>query len=276
MMILFFCFSTAASAQQTEQSSADATNDSNVVVEETTETSDTEQSDTSSDTSSDEAKESSSSEQASDNATDTSTENTHALTPKGNATLIDDFIDGNKQLITVTSKDGHYFYIIIDRDDNGENTVHFLNQVDAADLQALIGGSSNVKEESTVCICSVRCQAGEVNLNCPACTQDYTHCTANADATPSEDDNGSNLGVFLFLFILIGVGGAALFYFKVIKPKRNAVKGDDDPFNYEFYEDELMPPEEENQMEPTVEDMETNDDIEDKENANDTDYHREA
>ena len=46
------------------------------------------------------------------------------LTPDGNATLVDDF-GGNKQLITVTTKNGNYFYILIDRDDEGENTVHF-------------------------------------------------------------------------------------------------------------------------------------------------------
>ena len=42
------------------------------------------------------------------------------LTPEGNATLVDDF-GGNKQLITVTTKAGNYFYILIDRDDEGEN-----------------------------------------------------------------------------------------------------------------------------------------------------------
>ena len=36
------------------------------------------------------------------------------LTPDGNATLVDDF-GGNKQLITVTTKNGNYFYILIDR-----------------------------------------------------------------------------------------------------------------------------------------------------------------
>ena len=57
--------------------------------------------------------------------------------PGRNATLVDDF-GGNKQLITVTTKNGNYFYILIDRDDKGENTVHFLNQVDEADLMALM------------------------------------------------------------------------------------------------------------------------------------------
>ena len=65
------------------------------------------------------------------------TEDTPSLTPDGNATLVDDY-GGNKQLITVTTKSGNYFYIIIDRDDEGENNVPFLNQVDDADIMALM------------------------------------------------------------------------------------------------------------------------------------------
>ena len=91
-LILMGGFSVPAYAQgaATEPPAGDATNDSNVVVEEK--------------------------------------EETPPLTPKGNATLVDDY-GGNKQLITVTTKGGNYFYILIDRAAEGEQTVHFLNSL---------------------------------------------------------------------------------------------------------------------------------------------------
>ena len=47
-----------------------------------------------------------------------------ALTPDGNLSLIDDFgTTGGKQFITLQTKAGNTFYLIIDRDDEGEETV---------------------------------------------------------------------------------------------------------------------------------------------------------
>ena len=60
-----------------------------------------------------------------------------SLTPNGNMTLVDDYVIGDTQYITVQTKSGNYFYIIIDRSGETDN-VHFLNKVDEADLLPLL------------------------------------------------------------------------------------------------------------------------------------------
>ena len=162
------------------------------------------------------------------------------LTPEGNATLVDDF-GGNKQLITVTTKAGNYFYILIDRDDEGENTVHFLNQVDDADLSSLLEDGETTEETPAVCTCTEKCEAGAVNINCPVCSTDRTQCSgAEAEPepeepeTPQEKESGGSMGLLLIVLVLAGAGGAAFYYFKVLKPKKDAAKGSDDLSDYDF------------------------------------------
>ena len=212
--------SVPAFAQGPDQPPAeDATNDSNVVVEET--------------------------------------EPAPPLTPEGNAALVDDF-GGNKQLITITTKSGNYFYILIDRaNEDKETAVHFLNQVDEADLMAL---TENEKKEPPTCSCTDRCHVGAVNTKCELCAKDMTLCVGKEaepekpeePPVPEEKPQGLNPAVLVLLFVLIG-GGGAFAYFKFVKNKPQT-KGNDDLDDYDYGEDDDTDDGEEWETEDTTDD----------------------
>ena len=161
------------------------------------------------------------------------------VTPQGNAALVDDFF-GDKQLITVTTKAGNYFYILIDRaNEDKETSVHFLNQVDDADLLALLDEEPQTTE---VCTCTVKCDVGDVNENCPLCEKSLRNCTApeaakNDTETPEEKPKSSIGSLMILLVLALAGGGAALYYFKFRKPKTDTT-GHDDLDEYDFGEDE--------------------------------------
>ena len=219
-LVLMMGLSVTAFAQGTEQPPAeDATNDANVVVEET--------------------------------------EDSPALTPDGNAALVDDF-GGNKQLITVTTKAGNYFYILIDRaNEDKETAVHFLNQVDEADLEALMEDGQTTEETPAVCNCTEKCAAGAVNTACPVCAVDMAGCTGqepeptpDPETEPEPETEPAGLNPAFLLVVLAALGGiGALVYFKFIKQKPKT-KGSDDLDDYDYGADEELPEDETWETEP--------------------------
>ena len=173
------------------------------------------------------------------------------LTPEGNATLVDDYY-GDKQLITVTTKAGNYFYILIDRaNEDKETAVHFLNQVDEADLMALTEDGEKA-ETPIVCTCTEKCQAGAVNTACPVCVKNLSECvgTEQKAAEPTEPENPepekkSNAGAILAVLLILAAGGGAAVYFLVLKPKQGKkVPADLDDFDLEDEEEYLTEDEE--------------------------------
>ena len=145
------------------------------------------------------------------------------LTPDGNLLLIDD-IEGeateDKQFIVVQSKNGNYFYIIVDRAAEGENTVHFLNQVDEADLMALMEDGGGKAQAPAVCTCKDKCKAGAVNTACPVCSVNMTECVGKEavpepDDAPPEKEKSNAGGLVIFLVVTLLAGGGAFYYFIV-------------------------------------------------------------
>ena len=173
-----------------------------------------------------------------------------ALTPDGNLTLIDDIgstTQSVKQFITVETKTGNIFYLIIDRDDEGKETVHFLNQVDEADLLALMEDGQKGSTAS-VCTCTTKCKARAVNTNCPVCKNNMSECTGpepqetqpQETEAPQEEPKNSGSGasgLIMFRMVAMAGGGAALYYFKFKKPRADT-KGSDDLDEYDFDDDE--------------------------------------
>ncbi len=180
---------------------------------------------------------------------------TSAFTPDGNLTLIDDFLQTEvsasedtelqeKQFITVQSKNGNYFYLVIDRVGENEN-VYFLNTVDEADLLALMEDVDAV----ATCTCTDKCEAGAVNTACEVCKNNMTECmgketaqkqqpdeVAEPEPATEEPSSGSS-GVAVILVLLLLGGGGALYWFKFRKNKPDA-KGPVDLDDYDYGEEE--------------------------------------
>ena len=184
---------------------------------------------------------------------------TAPLTPEGNLTLVDDIKveeSSDKQFVTLQSKNGNYFYLVIDRSGDKEN-VYFLNLVDEADLMALIEDNGKKTEPPKVCTCSEKCEPGKVKSDCPICVNDLNQCVGKA-TEPAEiaPEKKSNTGSLLIILLLIGGLGGAFYFFKTLKNKQKT-KGDIDPLDYDYDEDE-----DEDDNNATDEEYETEDDAE--------------
>ena len=151
------------------------------------------------------------------------------LTPEGNMNLVDDITsDGSGlQYMTVTTRDGSYFYIIIDRSAKEEN-VYFLNKVDAADLLKLMSDDEKKAYEES---------QKEPEQQTPVVTPDKTpdeQPQTQPDTPAEKNPLTSNLPL---LGVLVGLGAiiAGGYYFLKIKPKKNKSNVDEDR---EFYDDD--------------------------------------
>lgn len=133
-----------------------------------------------------------------------------ALTPDGNMSLVDDYgspTGEGKQFITVTTKTGNILYIIIDRDDKGQETVHFLNLVDEADLMKLMDEEEAAQFTEPV--------------EEPVVTEPTEPEPTEPELVEPEPEKKPNMLPAIILVIAM-VGGGGFFLFKKFQEKQKA------------------------------------------------------
>ena len=160
-------------------------------------------------------------------------ETSGALTPEGNLTLVDDYhtnySDGRgQQFITLVSKSGNTFYLVIDRNAKGQQTVHFMNLVDEADLLALMeedaADAYTAEKEAAA-------QAERDRLNAEEEAKKAAEATAaSGTETPKENKVTKIASGFLGVVVLIALAAGGIFYaFTKQKQKKKAEKEALDP-----------------------------------------------
>ena len=183
-----------------------------------------------------------------------------ALTPEGNLTLVDDYhtdySDGSgQQFITLVSKSGATFYLVIDRNAKGQQTVHFMNLVDEADLLALMeedaADAYTAEKEAAA-------QAEQDRLKAEEEAKKAAEEAASGEEQPKENKVTKIASGFLGVVVLIALAAGGGFYvFAKQKQKKQAEKEALDPdANYTEDKGDFEIPVEDEPEEPGEEDTE--------------------
>ena len=159
-------------------------------------------------------------------------ETSGALTPEGNLTLVDDYhtsySDGSgQQFITLVSKSGSTFYLVIDRNAKGQQTVHFMNLVDESDLLALMeeedADAYTAEKEAAA-------QAEQDRLKAEEEAKKAAEEAASGEEQPKENKVTKIASGFLGVVVLIALAAGGGFYaFTKQKQKKQAEKEALDP-----------------------------------------------
>lgn len=167
------------------------------------------------------------------------TQPSHGLTPSGNLTLVDDFGERNgegQQFVTLVTKNGNYFYLIIDRDEKGEETVHFLNLVDERDLFALMEDDEKAAYESQMAAEQAAREAAE-KAAAEAASQTGESETQKPEDEPAKETKKTNLAPVLIIIVLMAAAGGGWFFMQT-KKKKKAESAPDPDADYTDEDDE--------------------------------------
>lgn len=139
------------------------------------------------------------------------------FTPEGTGTVVDNATDGDgKEFFTITTPSENVFYLIIDRQRDGQN-VYFLNAVTEKDLLAL--AEKDPEPEVTEPVME---------------PEPETEPPTEPEPEPEpEKTSGFPMGNILMIAAVLLAGGGAGYYFKVYRPKHEIPDMDDEEYDYE-------------------------------------------
>ena len=153
----------------------------------------------------------------------------HGLTPDGNLSLVDDIgpVTGEgQQFVTLVTKAGNYFYLIIDRNEKGEENVHFLNLVDERDLFTLMEeDDQNIYTEQLAAEQAAK-EAAE------KAAQEAAQKESEEDPDAEKESGKSrNMLPLLLIPVILAAAGGGWFYVQT-KKKKEAVNTPDPDADY--------------------------------------------
>jgi len=164
-------------------------------------------------------------------------EETGALTPEGNLSLVDDYrtsySDGSgQQFITLVSKSGATFYLVIDRNAKGQQTVNFMNLVDEADLLTLMeeeDAEAYTAEKEAVAQAELERKLAEEEAK-KAAEEAAEEAAVSGAEQPKENKITKYAAAFLSVLALVGLtAGGGIYAFMKQKQKKQAEKEALDP-----------------------------------------------
>lgn len=163
-------------------------------------------------------------EQASDSGQaggDTQEENEEStsFSISGNGEVVDDETDdGTKEFLTIQTKNGNTFFLVLDRSSNTEN-VYMLSLIDENDLAEFV---EDTQTEETAQVVIPETETAVI----PEETE--------TESTGQEESGGMNTGALLAIGVLAAGAIGAGYYFKVVKPKKEEAQENGE--DLEFYD----------------------------------------
>jgi len=136
----------------------------------------------------------------------------------GNGQLLDDKSeDDTKQFLTIQTKNGNTFFLVLDRSSNMEN-VYMLSMIDEKDLAEFLE-ETDTQETETPAVAVPE--------------QETMPVPEESETVPKEKDGGMNMGAVLAIVLILAGGVGGYYYFKVVKPRgEEEAEGED----LEFYD----------------------------------------